>query len=65
LRAERLLEAFPERLEVEKVEVEEAIEGRLVAKLLDQRRGERRLERLAVGEADLGARGEGIERLRG
>src|SRR6267143_1485389 len=65
LRAERLLETFAERLEIEEVEVEEAIERRLIAELLDQGRGERRLERLAVGQADLGARGERVERLRG
>jgi hypothetical protein len=65
VRAERLLESFPEGFEVEKVEIEETIEGRVVAELLDQRRGERRLEGLPVGEADLGARGEGVERLRG
>jgi len=64
-RAERLLEAFAQRLEVEEVEVEEAIEGRLIAELLDQGRGERGLERLPVAQADLGARGERVERLRG
>jgi len=49
LRAERLLEPFAERLEVEEVKVKEPVEGRLIAELLDQCRGERGLERLPVG----------------
>ena len=65
LGAERLLEALAERLQIQEVQVEEPVEGRVVPVLLDQRRGERRLERLAVGEADLRARGQRVERLRG
>ena len=42
------LSPSPERLEVEEVEVEDPVEGREVARLLDERGGERGLERLAV-----------------
>jgi hypothetical protein len=65
LRTERFLESLAERLEVEEVEVEEAIEGRQVARFLDERGGQRGLERLAVGETDLRAGRERVERLRG
>ena len=65
LGAERLLEPLAERLEVEEVEVEDPVERLLVAGLLDQRGGQRGLEGLAVGQADLGARAQGVERLGG
>ena len=65
LGAEGLLEPFAERLEVEEVQVEQAIEGRVIAEFLDQGGRQRRLEGLAVGETHLGARGERIERFRG
>src|SRR5205823_8720551 len=62
---ERFGKPLAERLEVEEVEVEEAIEGRQVARFLDERGGQRGLERLAVGETDLRAGRERVERLRG
>ena len=43
LRTERLLEPFAEGLQVEEVEVEDAVEGGEVARLLDQGGGERAL----------------------
>src|SRR5712691_10211517 len=63
--SERLLEPLAQGLEVQEKEVEEPVERRLVPELLDQRRRQRGLERLAVGQPDLGARGERVERLRG
>ena len=44
LGAERLLEPGAESLEIEEVEIEEPVEGRRVARFLDQRAAERRLE---------------------
>ncbi len=65
LRAEGLLEAAAEGLEVEEVQVEDPVEGRVVARLLDERGGERGLERLAALEPDLRRGGERVERLAG
>ena len=55
LGAERLPEALPEGLQVQEVEVEDAVEGSTVTRLLDEGRGQGRLERLAILEPDLGA----------
>ena len=65
LGAERLLEPFAQRLEVEEVQVEDPVERLLVAGFLDQRGGQRGLEGLAVGQPHLGAGAQRVERLRG
>ena len=62
LGAERLLQPFAERFEVEEVEVEDAVERGLVARFLHERRRERGLERLTVFETELGG---GRERVKG
>src|ERR1700730_13845587 len=63
LRTERLLEPLAEGLQVQEVEVEDAVEGDEVAGLLDQGGGERALEGLAILETDLGRGGERVEGL--
>src|SRR5438445_1126369 len=65
LGAEGFLDPLAEGLEVEEIEVEDAVEGRQVARFLDEGGGQRGLERLAVGQADLRAGRERVERLRG
>ncbi len=52
-----------EGLQVEEVEVEEPVEGREVARLLDEGAGEGRLEDVALGQPDLGRRLQGVQRL--
>jgi hypothetical protein len=64
LRTERLLEPFAERLQIEEVEIEQAIERGVIAVFLDQGRGERGLERLAIGQSHFRAGGQRVERLR-
>src|SRR2546422_2220039 len=61
---ERLAQSFTEGLEIEEVEIEDAVEGLEVAPLLDQRGGQRGLERLAILETDLGGRRQRVQRLR-
>ena len=65
LGAERLLEPGAQGLQVEEVEVEQPVEGREVARFLHERAGQRRLEGLAVLEADLARGGEGVDGLAG
>ena len=63
LGTERLLEPFAERFEVEEVEVEDAVERGAVARLLDQRRCQRGLERFPVFETELRGGRERVQRL--
>src|SRR5712691_1595509 len=59
-----LAQSLAEGLEIEEVEVEDAVKGLAVTRLLDERGGQRGLERIPIVEADLGGGGQRIERLR-
>src|SRR5262249_1961792 len=64
LGAQRLAQALAQRLRLEEIEVEDAVEGVAITRLLDERRGQRGLERLPIVEPDLGGGGQRVERLR-
>src|SRR5262245_48763494 len=64
LRPQGLAQSLAEGLKVEEIQIEDAIERVAVAAFLDERRGQRGLERLAIVETDLGRSREGVQRLR-
>src|SRR5262249_32892592 len=65
LGTERLLEPGAEGFQVEEVEIEDAVEGRQIARLFHERGRERGLERVPVLEADFRGRRQRVHGLAG